>query len=489
MDVPVNSLKNSSLLVRLVLFVFLPVFVFAGALGYLIFSRLEQWSEERMQEDVQLVARTLEGPVGRAMERQRQGTLEHSLESVIQIGRVYGAYLYDDQGVMIAASDTSPRAVTEADIFDVLAEEEQTGGYGEMAGESIYSYFVPLEGSGGGFLGLLQISRLHREMLDQINRLRAIGLASLLLGGGGMMGIVFVGYRNAIGRSLIDLRDTMGKVKTGQRRHRATVQGPLEMASLASSFNRMLDSMEAAEEEIERRRTSEAKLEKRLQKTENLAALGQVAAGVAHELGTPLSVVDGKAQRALRTENLPESCRMNLEAVRAEVRRMEQIVRQLLEFGRSHDAQKRRVRLDHLLQRAVRSHEGTGKENPAVSCRAGEGAPVVEVNPVRAEIALINLLKNAVRTEGVRNVFATWRRSGGWAEVVVEDDGPGVPPDLRAKIFQPFFTTRAGQQGSGLGLAIVQQVADENGGAVLVETSDLGGAAFRLRLPLAEEDA
>lgn len=476
----------NSLLVRLILFVFLPTLAFAGAFAYLVFSHLEKWSEERMQEDVQLVARTLEAPVSRALERKRQGTLEHSLDSVIEIGRVYGAYLYDDQGVMIATSGLPVRAIAEPDVYDIVALEEQTGIYGEMAGESIYSYYIPLKNSSGAFLGLLQVSRLHREMLDQIGRLRKVGILSLILIGGGMMGIVFVGYRNAIGRSLIHLRDTMGKVKTGERCPRAMVGGPAEVAALAASFNRMLDSIESAEREIERRRASEAELERKLHKTENLAAIGHVAAGVAHELGTPLSVVDGKAQRALRAPDLTPGCRENLEAVRAEVRRMELIVRQLLEFGRSHDAQTRRVRLDQLLQRAARSLEGTGGRNVPIECRDGHGAPVIQVNPVRLELAVINLLKNAIQTMGTSRVLASWGQVGEWAEVVVADDGPGVPPELRSRIFQPFFTTRASQDGSGLGLAIVQQVADENGGMVTVERGELGGATFRLRLPFGE---
>src|SRR5690606_7427758 len=120
-------------------------------------------------------------------------------------------------------------------------------------------------------------------MLDQISLLREIGIVFLILVAGGMMVIVFVGYRNAIGRSLVHLRDTMARVKTGERRHRAKAQGPSEVAALAASFNLMLDSIERAEGEIQRRRVSEAELERKLQKTDNLAALGQVAAGVAHE--------------------------------------------------------------------------------------------------------------------------------------------------------------------------------------------------------------
>lgn len=485
---PVQTLRNCSLPVRLILFVFTPTLLFATGFGVVVFSQLEQWGKERMQEDVELVARTLEAPVSRALERKRQGTLEHSLDAVLNIGRVYGASLYDHQGGMVATSNPeASRAPIEPDIYEMVEREEQRGEYGEMAGEPVYSYFVPLKNSEGEFLGLLQVSRLHREMLDQIGQLREIALVSLVLLAGGMLGIVFVGYQGAIGRSLVHLRDTMGRVKTGDRRHRATCRGPSEIAALAASFNLMLDSIEEAEVEIQRRRASEAELEKKLQKKENLAALGQVAAGVAHELGTPLSVVEGKAQRALRSENLSADCQANLRAVRGEVRRMEQIVRQLLEFGRSHDSQRREVRLDQLLQRAASAlGDSDGKTPVNVECRGEVPAPCITANPVRMELALINLLKNAVQSTGVRRVRARWGETGEWAEVVVEDDGPGVPDELRSRIFQPFFTTRASQEGSGMGLAIVQQIIDENDGTVSVGKSSLGGAAFQVRLPLAE---
>lgn len=482
----VRNLRNCSLPVRLILFVFLPILAFAGGFGYLVFNQLEQWSERRMQEDVELIARTLKAPVSRALERRRQGTLEHSLDSVLDIGRVYGAYLYDDTGKLVATSGLQPaRSAIDADIYEAVALDEEKGTYGEMAGEAVYSYFVPLSDSGGDFAGLLQVSRLHREMLDELASLQQIGFLFLTLVAGGVMGIIFVGYQGAIGRSLVHLRDTMAKVKTGDRRQRAQCHGPAEVAGLAASFNRMLDSIERAEGEIQRRRASEAELERKLHKTENLAAIGQLAAGVAHELGTPLSVVDGKAQRALRAEHLAPVCRENLDAIRAEVRRMEQIVRQLLEFGRSHDPQRRQVRLDHLLQRAANAVDAVpGRGAAEIKCRGDLPAPWVQVNPVRLELAVINLLKNAVQAKGVAQVLASWRQASNWAEVRVEDDGPGVPREIRERIFQPFFTTRASQEGSGLGLAIVQQVADENGGAVSVAQSALGGAAFQLRLPI-----
>lgn len=471
---------------RVLLFVFLPLLVLTTTIAFLLFAQLEDWVEKRMQEDVELVARSLRFSISHALERDRPGSLGKSLETTLQISRLYGASVYDAKGKMVAtAGELSLTPNDDPDIDNLLSDDGRTGSYGEIGGRAVYSYFVPLRDSAGETVGLLQVARLHRDMLDSIRHLRVVTLG-ILAGVTALMGaFVFAGYHGAVGGSLKQLTQAMAKVTKGDRRHRAAPKGPREIAALTLSFNQMLDAINGAEEEIARGRQAEARLQEDLQKKEHLAGIGRVAAGIAHELGTPLGVVDGKAQRALRNQALDSNLKGSLESIRAEVRRMESIVRQLLEFGRSHDNQKRPLRISFLLGNALRAVEQErAQARTTISVDQNLDAPVF-VNPLRLELALVNLLKNAVQAApgGQVNIACELRQAS--AVIFVQDDGPGISPDLRENLFEPFVTTRRSEAGTGLGLAIAQQVAVESGGALMADNHRSGGALFTLSLPLA----
>lgn len=475
---------------RVLLCVFLPLWILAGSITYSLFSRLEAWVEERMQEDVELVARALGESISHALERDRPGSVVTSLETTARIGRLYGAAVYSPAGQVIATAGGLPNAAEpDPSIMELILDDRQTGTYGHVNGRAVYSYFVPLVDSDANQVGLLQVARLHRDMLETIQRLRSASFASLLILAFVMAGFIFLGYYGAAGKSLVELSRAMERVERGEREHRAAGGGPREISALADSFNRMLDSIRRAEQEISRRREREVQLQKNLARKERLAALGRVAAGIAHELGTPLGIVDGKAQRLLRRTVADPEVAESTRSIRAEVQRMENIIRQLLEFGRSHDAQRKTIEAAFLVRNAIRAVEPVTAEQQA-TIEMGDGArgARVEVNPLRAEICIVNLLKNAVQASPGGKVEVALRADGDHLYISVSDQGPGIPPEVAGDIFEPFVTTRSGKKGTGLGLAIAHQVAVENGGTLSYRNLDGGGACFSLRLPLTEEE-
>ncbi len=479
---------NSSLALRLMLFIVLPLLLSVLGLGYLVLGQLEEHVEEQMQKDVELVARAVQGPLSRSLERERGGTVQETLDSVFDIGRIYGAYLYNDRGeVMAAAGTVSTNRQLEARITRVVETERRTGEYGRVDGRNVYSYFVPLKDSEERLIGLLQIARRESEIKEYLTELR--GLAAVYFFGGTLLmtGIILIGYHGALGRSLGNLRKSMSRVRHGDRRHRAETTGPREIAELARSLNRMLDSMVAAEQEIEEGKAARRTLTEKLESSQKLAALGEMAAGVAHELGTPLSVLDGKAQRALRPSRDPEAVRTYLREIREDVRGMENVVRQLLEFGRPGAKRNHRIRADQAAERARSGAEQTVNGSAGRLVLDGPvPGPQIDGDPVRIELALKNLFQNALQASPDGTVEAGWHESDGTVVFTVADNGPGIPSEMREKIFTPFFTTKDGQRGRGLGLAIVQQVVTEHNGRVEIDESPAGGARFRLIFPAAE---
>jgi len=477
--------KSISLRTALLVYVVAPLIGVLGLSGYLALDSVEKEVEKQMQKDLELVARAVRLPLSYALEKDRMGSIMQALESAFSIDRVYSAYVYDKEGKEIAAlglSDPDPKPER---LTELATDGERRGEYGRIAGRKVYSYYVPLTDRGGRINGLLQLTRRGREFDDHLRSVRmkgALGLGVLLLI---LSGLVLYGHYRALGLHLHRLASSMSRVAGGDREHRFDHQGPNEIVELGASFNHMLNSIERAEQELSEHRRIQDKLEKELRQSEKLAAIGRLAAGTAHELGSPLSVITGQAQRALRDKEISKHHRQALEAIRQEVARMEYIIRQLLDFSRRSSLRYSAATPARLAASAVVAVEEAAKNNGTEMEISGqENAWPIVVDPMRVEQALINLLNNAIQCSHQGRIRLSWEQDNQGIFFCVDDNGPGVPRDIRAKIFEPFFTTKQVGKGTGLGLAVVHAVAEEHGGRVEVEDSDLGGARFRFFLPL-----
>ena len=467
----------------LILRVLVPLLVAMTLVTAVGLRTLESAIEAQMQEDVELVARAVRLPISDSLERGEDASVRQALESVFRIGRVYGAYVYDHEGDLVAAVGAVNPAAEKQDVAGRAADGERSGGYEEIQGQEVYSYFEPLTDSSGRISGLLQVTRRGSDFQEDIGRLRLQAFS--FMGGAGVVitGLLLFGHREAIGKHLASLAGSMARIESGERDHRASGEGPKEVRSLSNAFNTMLNSIEAAEREIAERRSDQARLEGELRHAEKLAAIGRLSAGVAHELGTPLSVIDGKAQRALRHADSDSRQERSLQQIRDEVSRMEHIVRQLLEFGRSSNRQFRWTRIGDLVGAALTALEDRFLEHGvAVIVRGETPGADFRVDPVRIEQVLVNLLRNAVQA-GATELTLDWGNDDSTVWLQVDDNGPGVAEDIRERLFEPFFTTKSVGEGTGLGLAVVHGIVTEHGGTIGVDASAAGGASFRLTLP------
>lgn len=482
-------LDRFSLRSVLIINVIVPLLLAMGAATYFGLRAMEHIVEHRLQEDVQLVARAIRLPVSYSLEKDRFGSVRQSLQSVFRIGRVYGAYVYDAQGKQIAAVGAVEPEKQQKELRKVVEGGERKGQYEKIQGRRVYSYFVPLFDTSGKSSGLLQITRRKSDFEDYIHRLRI--LVSGILAGAGLFvsGFVLFGFHRAAGQHFAKLAQSMARVQSGERAHRAQLGGPKEVATLANALNGMLDSVDRSEKEISERREAQQALENKLRQSEKMAALGQLAAGVAHELGAPLSLIDGKAQRCLRDADLKTVHGKSLQDIRQQVQRMNSIVRQLLDFGKGAMREKRWCRADHLAGSAVEMVRKEVDVGVEILTEGPEPGPLLYVDPLRFEQALINLLRNAAQVEETTRVRITWELSSK-REVVfnVADNGPGIPEEIKSRIFEPFFSTRNNGANSGLGLAVVHGIIQEHEGIIEVVDTEMGGAAFRIVLPIQAEE-
>ncbi len=473
----------------LVVYVVAPLALAMAVAGGLILHMWERNVEERMQSDLEMVARAIRLPLSHAMERQREGSIEQALQAALTTDSVYSAYAFDMEGERIAAvggpSIDDGQDTTEADrVSELAAEGERAGEFGEIGERRVYSYFVPLSDSRDRASGLLQLTRREQDFRDDRDRARRVGLIGFSIATLVMALLVLVGQYGAMERHFRNLIDGMRRVAGGDADHRLAPAGPQEIASISASFNEMLDSIQAAEREIERNRRTRVAMEQRLRMQEKLAAVGQLAAGVAHELGTPLGTVSVAAQRGLRGVSPDSPQAATLEKIRCEVQRMEVIIRQLLDFSHSRHLQIRTVRPEKLAASAVSAvRDEAGRHKAHLEITGPADPPTIAADPIALEQVLVNLLRNAVQSAPGVHVRLGWKAGSDGFTYTVEDDGPGIPDDIRQRLFEPFFTTKNVGSGTGLGLAVVHGIIDDHGGHVRIHEGESGGTRVEIFLP------
>lgn len=467
--------------------VLLPLGVLSAVVVLVIVKWAEQSLEDRLQGEIELISRAVAPAIGARLEAGELGEIRHSLASLFSIRRVYGAAVYDADGdrvVSVGISDgdlSGSRAAT-----DVVRTGRDDGRYRSVEGRDVYSYFSPLIDHGGRINGLLQITRERQEIDAGIARLRLSAwwfwLASVAVAVTAML----VLHRRLVGRPVRLLLSRMRALAGGDRTVSFHAGSPREFAQIGAGFNEMVRSIRVAEVEIERRQQHEQQLQRQLQEAERVAVLGRVTQGLAHELASPLTVIDARIRR-LERGNADQRFRPLLRDVRRQAARMSDIVRQLLNYGPAAQSMRQPVVLFDLLRRMAREVDA-GSVRLVV--RDDPGGSRVCGDPVRLELAMSNLVRNALRHAHER-VEVGVVRAGDQIHVYVRDDGNGVPERDRAHIFQPFFTRQPAGTGTGLGLAIVASVMREHGGEVWHEDDPAGGTRFTLVFPqpAAEESA
>ena len=469
----------------LVAFIIAPLIGLIAIGTWFSLQTLEAGIEQRKQEESALIARAISQPLSYSLELGRIGAVRESLETAFEFDRVYGAHIFGPDGRLIASAGAgrSEQPPPPEGLPRGEDDRERRGAYERVKGEQVYNYFVPLTGTGGRVLGMLQISRRGAEFGTALARLRIGAVTALIAIGLMVTAIILVAHRRLVGRPIQDLVAAMQRFAEGERGIRAPSHGPGEIRSLSDGLNNMLGGIETSEAEIDERRRREDMLERDLRHSQKLAAIGALATGLAHELGTPLSVVDGRAQRLLRLDDETGSVGREAAAIRAEVARMEGTIRQLMDFAGRNPVRLSPEPLDRLANLAVATLAEASQPPAATIDIADDGpAPVVPVDRNRLHHALVNLLNNASQAAGSGgHVLIGWF---GDPEpgLYIDDDGPGVPEAMRSRIFEPFYTSKGVAEGTGLGLAVVHGTVEDHGASIHVSASPiLGGARFEMR--------
>lgn len=456
------------LLTLLIAAVVIPITLSLGLIGYLGIDWLERQTEQRMREDIELISRSLKEPLNQAIRTNQPDLIQQSLNSAFAFGRIYGAHIYGRNGELLAGTGAGVQRFSEQRGEALATLDAEGDGYAALGSEPIHVYFMPLTTAGGRFAGLLQLTRHPDEYRDTLSMIRTTGVA--MLGGIALwLGlIVMLGHRIAIGGPLRRLERSMQSAADHELGYRVNGGGPREIVNLTLGINTMLSQIESSRK---------------------LAAVGELSAGIAHQLGTPLSVLDGRAQQLLREPDLEDTQRSNLKAMRTETRRIAEIVQRLMAFSRSMPLQPKLRKLSTVVTQAIErmSHAPEAKNVSIVTQVTREDPPIM-IDVERLEEAICNLLLNAFQAAPSGTVSVMSTTTGETVTLCIEDDGPGIAKEDEGKIFSPFFTRKPVGIGTGLGLAVAYGTLRAHGGQIRLTQGKLPGACFELSLPIPAQE-
>jgi PAS domain S-box-containing protein len=230
--------------------------------------------------------------------------------------------------------------------------------------------------------------------------------------------------------------------------------------------------------------TERTRLEEQLRRTERVAELGTLASGMAHEIGTPMNVILGRAEYLLdRVKDEP--VKKGLQTIIAQVERITRVMNQLLSFARRKPPQPGPLVLQEVIENSLEMfHERLSNHRVQVSTHMDPDCPHVQADSDQMNQVLINLIMNAVHAMpegGTLRIELGQERD--MVKLTVSDTGHGIPKEVVTKIFDPFFTTKEFGKGTGLGLTVVKGIIEEHHGSIAVDSEEGKGTTFTILLP------
>lgn len=291
-----------------------------------------------------------------------------------------------------------------------------------------------------------------------------------------------------------ELIRTTEEIGRGRFPSKTDLGGVKEINQLNSALKKMYDEIEISKmklkgniQALEESNQALLRTQRELIASEKLASLGKLSAGVAHEIGNPLSAIRGYVEVVKKGYMLPDNQRAEfLTSIEKEVERIDRIIRTLLNYSRPKGFELKEVDVNDTIREAAEIVNTQGLlKNIDLKLELSTELSPVEVDPNQLSQVFINLILNA-RDSIVQDgtiIISSSKTPNEWIEVVVKDNGAGIPKEIIDKIFDPFFTTKEPGKGTGLGLSVSQRIVHFFGGEISVESETGMGSVFKITFP------
>jgi two-component system NtrC family sensor kinase len=489
-----SFLSSKPLTVKLVGLVSLVVLATTLALAIALTWSLTTQTEELLKGRATNLATVMATLVSAAIEFENPETANDRLSALAKSPEAVYAAVYSPNGTVIAQWGIIPSSP----VLHLPATTPVT-----QDDNHFLHVAVPVGGTQNATL-VIAFSRAeqHRQTLAVIKAALSTSAVLLPL-------MIFLGVLVATGfvRPIRAMTEIAQRIAQGDRVAMSQLPSdrPDESGTLARAFQRLLQlehenqallesrvedrtrELQKANEELALRLKELAQAQDQLVQTRKMAAVGQLAGGVAHEINNPLAVILGFAQGMDRRVPEGDPLRLPVTSIVREALRCKNLVQELLTFSRTGKKSVEPVDLNGLVRSTLVLIEARARtQGVQIVQELAEGLPAIPANKTQLQQVLVNLGTNAldVMKGGGTLTIRTRRNAQGGVNLDVTDTGDGIPEDVRPRIFEPFFTTKAVGEGTGLGLSLVYEIVQQHHGDIDV-TSQVGrGTTMTIKLPV-----
>jgi two-component system NtrC family sensor kinase len=344
--------------------------------------------------------------------------------------------------------------------------------------------YEPIRALSGQIIGMLYVGVLEQKYTDLRQRTVMVFLAITLLGALVALALgLFIARR--ISSSINKLAVASEQLARGNLDVKVEIRSHDELRDLAETFNFMAAALKKRDEKVREFTT------RRIMESERLAYIGQLAAGVAHEINNPLTGIVTYSHLLLERASTANGTRQSLEKIVKQADRCRDIIRGLLDFSRQRKPEKRLSSVNRVLEECVSLVDNQVLfHNIRIVRRLSPSLPQVFMDPSQVQQVFMNMILNAAEAmnEGGQLTLTTRYEPGAqMVEVEFTDTGHGIKDEDLDRIFSPFFTTKEVGHGTGLGLAISYGIVKEHRGTITVESEEGHGATFAICLPVSSE--
>jgi len=447
--------------------------------------------EDALADNVLIISNTIDRSLSNAMLDGKSKEVQHILEAVGGYHNIKEVKIFSPNGVILKSSN---RAMIGRRIEPSMQKwflEDKFKKPIKRREEGLFSVLFPIEneqrcfhchGSKVKMNGVLAVDLSIAQTQERVGELSK----TMFLWALGVTAILAVSLSlfltHLVTNPIQELIATMERAERGLE-VRVQVKSSDDIGRLGEAFNSLLSKLERARRRVERYHYEQMK------RADRLASIGEMAAGIAHEIKNPLAGIAGVIQVLRKEQPAGDQKRVVLDEVLSQVERMDKAVRNLLSFARPPEPKMTMVDINELLGKLLDFLAAQfAKNSIATERKLAAGLPWLTLDPDLIQQALINIALNAIQAMPEGGKFVVETRSikpegdsPGSVEVLCYDTGKGIPQEHLSRIFNPFFTTR--MQGTGLGLSITQRIIEQHGGEINVASSPEKGTTFTITFP------
>ncbi|MFX0208998.1 MAG: cache domain-containing protein, partial [Candidatus Hodarchaeota archaeon] len=344
--------------------------------------------------------------------------------------------------------------------------------------------YEPIKNTKGDTLGALSVGVLENKFTDMQKKTVTIFLGITLAG----MIVAFIVssfLAKGVLQPIKDLVSASGRWAKGDLDYHVKTMRKDEIAELAETFNLMASSLRERDERLKEY------TQQQIMKSERLATLGQLAAGVAHEINNPLGTISIYTQMILDELGKDnDSCRESLQVVMKQTNRAGRIVKDLLEFARQSEPEMRPLNINDILRKAIAITTHPAElQNIRLAIKLAPELPDIQGDSDKLQQVFVNIIINAIQAMpegGELNFNTRITDDSKGIEIEISDTGCGIPQEHLSKLFDPFFSTKSTGEGTGLGLSVSLGIVQRHNGTIDVKSKVGEGSTFIVRFPLGD---